>query len=149
MDRRIAAFTTGRAEPALAWSFDRAGGGGGSIIGPPNPGHRYRADGTYTVDVTAPNGDTGSVTLTIGPRQVDQVSPATGPIAGGTVVTITGIGLTGATGVLFGGVAGTAFSVVNDTRITVTTPAHAAGAVDVVVQHPAGNVTAGGAFLYT
>jgi len=148
MDRRIVQFTTGRAEPALAWSFDSARDGGGHLLRIPNPAHRYAGDGTYTVQVAAPNGDTGSVIVTIGPRQVTGVSPATGGVAGGTVVTITGIGLTGATGVQFGGVAGTAFSVVSDSEVIVTAPAHAAGVVDVTVLHPAGNVVKGGAFTY-
>jgi len=148
MDRRVVQFTTGRTEPALAWSFDTARDNGGSLLARPDAGHRYPADGTYTVSVTAPNGDTGSTVVTIGPRQVTQVSPATGPVAGATVVTITGIGLTGATGVLFGAAAGTAFSVVNDSTITVTDPAHAAGVVDVTVQHPAGNVVKGGGYTY-
>jgi hypothetical protein len=143
MDRRVAVFTTGRAETALAWSFDTARDGGGCRIGPPNPGHRYPADGTYNVKVAAPNGDSGSVTVTIGPRQVDGVNPATGPVAGGTVVTITGLGFTGATGVLFGPSAGAAFSVNSDTRITVTTPSRPAGPEVITVQHPAGNITAG------
>lgn len=76
------------------------------------------------------------------------LSPATGPAAGGTVVTINGTNLTGATGVTFGGTAGTAFQVVSDTQIKVTTPAKTAGAVSVVVQHPAGNVTKANAFTY-
>lgn len=76
------------------------------------------------------------------------LSPATGPAAGGTVVTITGTNLTGSTGVTFGGTAGTAFEVVSDTQVKVTTPAKTAGAVAVVLQHPAGNVTKANAFTY-
>jgi hypothetical protein len=148
LDRRVVQFTTGRAESALAWSFDTARDGGGFKVRGPNPAQRYPADGNYSVSVAAPNGDSGSVIVTIGPRQVDQVDPATGPVAGGTAVTITGIGLTGATGVMFGAAAGTAFSVASDSAIHVTTPAHAAGVVDVTVQHPAGNVVAGGGFTY-
>ena len=64
----------------------------------------------------------GTLTATPG---VDNVSPSSGTSAGGTVVTITGEGLTGSTGVTFGGTAGTAFSVVSDSSILVTTPAHA------------------------
>jgi hypothetical protein len=148
-DRRVAVFTTGRAESALAWSFDTARDAGGCLIGPPNPGHRYPADGTYNVAVTAPNGDTGTVAVTIGAHQADQVSPATGSGAGGTVVTITGVGLTGATGVLFGATPGLAFAVLSDTSIRVTSPSEAPGKVDVIVQHPAGNMLAGGGFTFT
>ncbi|MDH3457149.1 MAG: IPT/TIG domain-containing protein [Gemmatimonadota bacterium] len=44
--------------------------------------------------------------------------------------------------------AGTVFSVVNATTINVTTPAGAAGQVDVVVQHPGGNATLTNGFEY-
>lgn len=64
---------------------------------------------------------------------VSGIAPATGSTAGGTAVTITGTGfLTGAT-VKFAGVSATNVSVVSATSITATTPAHAAGKVDVVV----------------
>jgi hypothetical protein len=76
------------------------------------------------------------------------VAPDTGAAAGGTAVVLTGTGFTGATGVAFGVTFGSAFSVVNATTINVTTPAHAAGAVDVIVQHPSGNVTKAGGFTY-
>lgn len=77
------------------------------------------------------------------------IAPATGVAAGGLVTTITGTNLTGATGVTFGGVAGTAFSVTNATTVKATTPAHAAGVVDVVLQHPTANATKTGGFTYT
>src|SRR5690606_40803670 len=69
--------------------------------------------------------------------------PDSGPTAGGTVVTITGTGFTGATGVTFDGAAGTAFTVDSDTQITVTTPPGAAGPVDVIVQGAFEDSTAG------
>jgi len=50
------------------------------------------------------------------------------------VVTITGTNLGGATGVTFDGIAGTGLVVTSDTSLTITSPAHAAGPVDVVVQ---------------
>lgn len=62
-----------------------------------------------------------------------RVSPATGSIAGGQSVTITGFGFNAATGVTFGGVAATNVVIVNNTTITATTPAHASGAVTVTV----------------
>ena len=79
---------------------------------------------------------------------VDSVNPNTGTSAGGTAVQIVGEGLIGSTGVTFGGTAGTAFSVVSDALINVTTPAHAAGAVNVVVANPRGNVTVTNGYTY-
>lgn len=69
---------------------------------------------------------------------VTAISPNTGPVAGGTPVTLTGIAFTGATGVMVGGVAATAVTVVSDTSLTFVTPAMPAGAVSVVVATPAG-----------
>lgn len=76
------------------------------------------------------------------------ISPATGPAAGGTATVIKGTRFSGVTGVTFGGTAGTAFSVVNDTTINVTTPAKTAGAYNVVLADDAGNITATNAFTY-
>lgn len=79
---------------------------------------------------------------------VDSVTPATGPAAGGTAVTIEGSNFGGVTAVTFGGTAATNVRVVDETTITCTTPAHAAGAVDVVVTDDSGAVTETGAFTY-
>jgi len=79
---------------------------------------------------------------------IETVEPAEGDIAGGTVVTIKGQNLIRVTGVTFGGVAGTAFDVVDDDEITVTTGAHAAGAVNVVATNPSGTDTLTGGFTY-
>jgi len=76
------------------------------------------------------------------------ISPTSGPAAGGTAVTLTGSGFTGATGVNFGGVPGTSVTVVSAGQITAVTPAHAAGVVDVTVSTPAGMVKLAGGFTY-
>jgi hypothetical protein len=81
---------------------------------------------------------------------VTAIDPATGPAAGGTVVTMTGTNLHEARGATFGGTAATAFSTSADgTEITCTTPAHAAGAVTVVVDLAAGDVTKTTFFTYS
>jgi len=61
------------------------------------------------------------------------ITPATGLQAGGTAVTITGTGFLAGATVKFGGTLATNVSVVSATSITATSPAHAAGIVDVVV----------------
>ena len=53
---------------------------------------------------------------------VTGISPTSGPAAGGTPVTITGTGFTGATAVDFGTTAATDVTVVNDTTITANSP---------------------------
>ena len=82
---------------------------------------------------------------------VTAVSPVSGSVAGGTVVTVTGTNLLGATAVKFGGVAGTAVTVASATEVKATTPAHAVGAVDVQVTTGGGTSTAVTAdkFTYT
>ena len=76
------------------------------------------------------------------------VAPATGGVAGGTGVTLTGTGFGEATGVTFGGTPATGVLVVSPTSITCIAPAHAAGAVDVVVLDPLGNGTKTNGFTY-
>lgn len=81
---------------------------------------------------------------------VTGVSPAKGPAAGATPVTLSGMAFTGATAVSFGGTAATAVVVVDANTITCTAPAHAAGAVDVRVTTPKGQTPAGlGGYTYT
>ena len=103
-------------------------------------------EGPFPVVVTVPAGTSGPGTFTFVATEapvVLGVDPGSGPTAGGTPVTITGSGFLGATGVTFGGVPAAELVVVSDTEITVTTPAHAAGTVDVVVQHPDGGSNPG------
>ena len=66
-------------------------------------------------------------------------SPRSGPTTGGTVVTLTGVNFLAGATVTFDGIAGTSITVVSDTQITVTAPAHpATGTVDIVVANPDG-----------
>ena len=82
---------------------------------------------------------------------VSFLSPTSGTVAGGTVVTITGTGFELGASVTFGGSPATAVTVVGASTITATTPAYAAaGAVDVVVNNPGGpSGTMPGGYTYT
>ena len=96
------------------------------------------AVGATTLLVTAPGGtDTGTYTYDPLPA-LTGLTPSSGTSQGGTTVTLTGSNFTGATSVRFGATSGTALSVVNDSTITVHSPAHTAGLVDVTMVGPSG-----------
>jgi hypothetical protein len=92
--------------------------------------------------------DTVPASFTAAPT-ITKVSPNTGSTSGGTVITITGTNLTGATTVLFGTVAGTNLKVVSATKITVDSPAQSAGLRNVYVQTPGGKSAAHEADWFT
>ena len=99
------------------------------------------ATGTYTITIgatgqSAYHATTVTLTVTSAPV-VTSVSPALGPASGGTVVTVTGMRLSGTTSVSFGSTPATNFSVVNDTTITATAPS-GTGTVNVTVTSAAG-----------
>lgn len=77
------------------------------------------------------------------------ISPNSGASLGGASVTLTGTGLTGATAVLFDGLAASEFTVVNSTTVTAITPAHAAGSVDVAIVTPVEKLTLANGYTYT
>jgi len=98
--------------------------------------------GTVNVTVVGPGGTSPTTsadqfTYTVAPPAVTVVSPASGPAAGGTTVSIAGSGFTGATAVDFGSTPATSFAVVNDNLITAVTPA-GTDMVNVTVVTPAG-----------
>jgi hypothetical protein len=78
----------------------------------------------------------GLITVLAAAPTVTSVAPATGLAAGSTPVTVSGTNFQAGATVTFGGVAATGVIVVNSTTITCTTPAGAAGAVNVVVRNP-------------
>jgi len=69
---------------------------------------------------------------------VSGITPNTGATGGGTSVTVNGSNFVSGASVSLGATAATNVNVVNNTTITATTPAHSAGAVNVVVQNPDG-----------
>ena len=76
------------------------------------------------------------------------ISPNTGITAGGTPITITGTGFTGATGATLDGASITSFSVVSDTTITGVTPTGSLGSASIVVTRPGSTGSANGLFTY-
>jgi hypothetical protein len=69
---------------------------------------------------------------------ITSLTPASGSTLGGDSIVIAGTGFTGATAVSFGATEAEVFTVDSAIQITVTSPAHAAGAVDVAVTCPGG-----------
>ncbi len=125
------------------------GGNGGTVTSVSTDGTQMTVitpagtAGAVNVVVTTPGGSViriGGYTYMNEPS-ISNLSPAFGPVSGGTQVTITGSDFTGATSVTFGGVPGTNISVNgNGTQLTVTSPiaAGTAGPVDVEVTTPGG-----------
>ena len=94
----------------------------------------FLSPGTYSI-LASYSGDTGSApssasaTVHVNPAPVvSSVSPNAGPTDGGQTVTIGGWDLSGATKVSFGTTVATNVTIVSDSQLTATVPAHAAGA---------------------
>ncbi len=111
--------------------------------------------GAHTVVVTTPAGASsktaaaGRYTFKIVPT-LTALSPSSGPIGGGTAVTISGSGLSRATRVLFGAVPASSFQVFSDTDITAVAPPQGAGPRVVRVLTPHGKtVSSPGADQFT
>jgi formylglycine-generating enzyme required for sulfatase activity len=140
----------------LAVSF---GGAAASVVGstrssvtvvvPPRPA------GSVSVTVTTQGGSAtlGSGYTYFAAPSVSGVSPAAGPLQGGTVVTITGAGFGPNLGglpptVMIGGVAATGVQVVSQSTLTAVAPANSAGTKPVSVTTPGGTATLANAFTY-
>src|SRR6185437_132296 len=114
------------------------------------------AAGAVDVTVTTPISTSALTpadryTYTNGPI-ILSVTPSQGPLAGGTLVRLTGLQLTGATGVAFGNVPAVSFAQISGTEITAVSPAAGnPGAVDVIVTNAEGPSIAGlqDQFTYT
>ena len=81
---------------------------------------------------------------------ITAVTPGSGPTSGGTVLTVTGTYFfITQTLVTIGGTAATDVLVLSPTSLVATTPAHAAGVVEVGVTTPVGSASRANAFTYT
>jgi hypothetical protein len=79
---------------------------------------------------------------------ITQVAPTNGPAAGGTSVTVTGVNLRTDCTIRFGGVPATNITALSSISMTVITPAHASGAVDVSLACGADAFTFTNGFTY-
>ncbi|WP_321506781.1 IPT/TIG domain-containing protein [uncultured Methanoregula sp.] len=73
------------------------------------------------------------------------ISPSSGSIAGGTVVTLTGSGFAGTENVQFGEKYGTGLNVIDNWQLTILTPPSSEGIVGISVSNPAGTGRSSGA----
>ncbi|MFE2161159.1 IPT/TIG domain-containing protein [Streptomyces lydicus] len=105
--------------------------------------------GPIGVTVTTPGGTSTlpSAYFYVSTPVLTGVAPPSGPLSGGTTVTLTGVHLVEATAVRFGTTAASAFTVVSDTQITAVVPAGAAGLTDVTVS-TAGGTSNAAAYTY-
>jgi hypothetical protein len=110
-----------------------AGSAGAQNVVLTNPGGTVTKLGGYTY--------AGAPTITT-------VSPGTGPVTGGTVLTVNGTNLLATSSVLAGTNACTNVTVVSAVKLTCTLPSGTIGKVDVEVTTPSGSTSASEAFEY-
>jgi hypothetical protein len=148
---------------AATGSFRRLDSGNDNVIGWGIKANQLftevDASGTLLMQVTFPNGEAayrvnklditaidhsrlrnaaGLPRFVVNPvPRVTFVQPGTGPMTGGTVVSIYGSGFTGASGVFFGSTAASSFTVVNDSLIHATAPV-GTGTLAITVTAPGG-----------
>jgi len=121
----------------------------GTALSASSPAH---AAGAVDVEVVTPGGSTRAPAAFTyhDPPSVSSVSPAGGATQGGQTVTLTGSNFVpGQTRVGFGGAEGTGVAVSGSGSLTVNSPPHATGSVDVVVTTPGGSATAAAAYTYS
>ncbi len=100
----------------------------------------FTSDKTYTVQAQAKDNGGGTepattvkLVLSQAPPQISSISPAAGPVTGGTLVTINGAYLSGATAVDFGSNHPATIVSSSPTGIVVMSPVEVAGVVDITV----------------
>jgi hypothetical protein len=113
-----------------------------TLLTKPKPGDDAKPQGSTPV-IPSPVNNLPGTALTIG-----RIIPNVGVQAGGEAVEINGSGFVSGVKAAFGGI-DAAVSAAQAAKITVTTPPHPAGTVDVIVTNPDGNlVKLTGGFTY-
>lgn len=108
--------------------------------------------GVVSVTVRNQDGQTGELPRSfrfVDPPTLTAIAPTSGDVAGGTSVRLTGSGFSEAATVTFGGVESSLVTLVSATELDAVAPAHAAGAVDVVVTVEGAAASLSNAFTYT
>jgi formylglycine-generating enzyme required for sulfatase activity len=120
-----------------------------AVIAPP-AAHAQSCAGDLNGDGIINGADLGQLLANWGscPPSVTQVSPLTGSVLGGTVLSITGGGLSDVTAVTVGGAPCTQVTVLSPTLVRATTPAGAAGEAAIRVIAPTGSTLAPTPFTY-
>jgi hypothetical protein len=131
------------------------------------PGTKLRVTSATSLSVTAPQHGPGGVDVRVinpfgrssvsaadrfqfaGVPVITGVLPDTGPMAGGTQVTITGKHLASVTKVLFGDAPATGLVNVSSTSLTVIAPPHQSGPATIVASGPGGTSAPGPAAVFT
>ena len=121
----------------------------GTSIKATTPAHAAGAVNVVVSDSDGSGTLTNGFTFANSAPTISSVSPNSGSTNGGTAVTITGTNFSSGATVTFGGTAASNVTVASSTSITATTPAHAAGAVNVVVSDSNGSGTLTNGFTYT
>lgn len=101
---------------------------------------------TGTITVVTPKGTLKTIAAFHVMPQIKSFTPTSGPA--GTEVTITGVSLTGASGVSFGGVAATSFTVNTSTKVTAAVPEGAKTGL-IAITTPGGSVASAANFTVT
>lgn len=109
-----------------------------TIITPPNP------EGTVAISVINPAGTGGSLgsetmfRYKVPVPKLTGISPSSGSIEGGTVVTITGSWFNGTKDVRFGGKSGTGLNIIDNSHLTIITPPSSPGTIPISISNKAG-----------
>lgn len=108
--------------------------------------------GVVTVTVRNPDGQSASLPggfRFVAPPTITAVTPSSGDVAGGAVITITGTGFNASTTVSFDGTPAAQVSLVSATELAAVTPRHAPGVVDVEVSTGGAAATLTDGFTFT
>jgi hypothetical protein len=114
-----------------------------------------QAAGTIDITVTTPSGtsSTGSsdhfTYSNAATPSVSSVTPSSGTVLGGELITVFGSAFTAATAVNFGSTAASSFTVLSDNALIATAPAGSSGTVDITVTTPSGTSSTGSSDHYT